>query len=88
MQTQLLAAVKARQSRIAAAHYKHGQSTKAARNEYLKDSAALNQLEDAMYILKITTAPRTRGRKPKGHKQLCSIQDVILAFPQFSRHSS
>jgi len=64
-------------SRIAAAHYKHGESTKAARAEYSKASAKLSQLEDAMHLLKMTTAPRTRGRKPNGYKAVRSTQDVI-----------
>jgi len=64
-------------SRIAAAHYKHGESTKAARAEYSKASATLNQLEDAMHVLKMTTAPRTRGRKPNGYKPVRTVQDVV-----------
>lgn len=64
-------------SRIAAAHYKHGESTKAARAEYSKASATLSKLEDAMHVLKMTTAPRTRGRKPSGYKPVRSAQDVI-----------
>ena len=64
-------------SRITAAHYKHGESTKAARAEYSKASATLNQLEDAMHLLKMTTAPRTRGRKPNGYKPVRSTHEVI-----------
>jgi hypothetical protein len=62
---------------IAAAHYKHGESTKAARAEYSKASAMLSKLEDAMHLLKMTTAPRTRGRKPSGYKPVRSTHDVI-----------
>ena len=65
-------------SRIAAAHYKHGESTKAARAEYSKASATLNQLEDAMHLLKMTSATRTRGRKPNGYKHVQSVEDVLL----------
>ena len=64
-------------SRIAAAHYKHGESTKEARAEYSKASASLSQLEDAMHILKMTSAPRTRGRKPRGYKPVRTVQDVV-----------
>ena len=64
-------------SRIAAAHYKHGESTKAARAEYSKASTTLSKLEDAMHLLKMTTAPRTRGRKPSGYKPVRSTHDVI-----------
>ena len=64
-------------SRIAAAHYKHGESTKSARAEYSRASATLSKLEDAMHLLKMTTAPRTRGRKPSGYKPVRSTQDLI-----------
>jgi len=67
-------------SRIAAAHYKHGESSKAARAEYSKASATLSQLEDAMHILKMTSAPRTRGRKPRGYKPLRTVNDVLQSM--------
>jgi hypothetical protein len=35
------------------------------------------QLEDAMHVLKMTTATRTRGRKPNGYKPLTTIKDVF-----------
>jgi hypothetical protein len=74
-------------SRIAAAHYKHGESTKAARAEYSKASATLNQLEDAMHLLKMTTATRTRGRKPSGYKPVRSAQDLIQLVLDTGKHS-
>ena len=67
-------------SRIAAAHYKHGESCKASRAEYSKASATLSQLEDAMHILKMTSAPRTRGRKPRGYKPLRTVHDVLQSM--------
>ena len=73
-------------SRNAAAHYKHGESTKAARAEYSKASATLSQLEDAMHVLKMTTAPRTRGRKPSGYLPLRSIDDVIQMVLDTEKH--
>ena len=63
-------------SRITAAHYKHGESTKAVRAEYSNVSATLNQLEDAMHVLGMTTAPRTRGRKPNGYRPVLTVTDV------------
>ena len=63
-------------SRIAAAHYKHGESTKEARAEYSRASATLNQLEDAMHVLGMTTAARTRGRKPNGYRPVLTVTDV------------
>ena len=50
---------------------------KAARAEYSKVSATLNQLEEAMHILKITRAHRTLGRKPSGYEPVRSVQDVL-----------
>ena len=73
-------------SRIAAAHYKHGESTKAARAEYSKASATLSKLEDAMHLLKMTTATRTRGRKPSGYKPVRSVHDVIQLVLDMEKH--
>jgi hypothetical protein len=73
-------------SRIASAHYKHGESTKAVRAEYSKASATLNQLEDAMHLLKMTTAARTRGRKPNGYKPVRSTLDVIQMVLDMEKH--
>jgi hypothetical protein len=72
-------------SRIAAAHYKHGESSKLARTEYSKAAATVNQLEDAMHILKMTSAPRTRGRKPKGYEPLHTIHDVLKSILTLAR---
>ena len=73
-------------SRIAATHYKHGGYTKAARAEYSKASATLSKLEDAMHLLKMTSAPRTRGRKPNGYKPVRSAQDVIQLVLDMEKH--
>jgi hypothetical protein len=73
-------------SRIAAAHYKHGESTKEARAEYSKSSAMLSKLEDAMHLLKMTTAPKTRGRKPNGYKPVRSTHDVIQLVLDLEKH--
>ena len=62
--------------RIAQAHTIHGESTRSARQEYSKVSAELSQLEDAMNLLGITTAPRTRGRKAVGYRPVRTIEDV------------
>ena len=73
-------------SRIAAAHYKHGELTKAARAEYSRASATLSKLEDAMHLLKMTTATRTRGRKPSGYKPVRSTQDLIQLVLDMEKH--
>jgi hypothetical protein len=62
--------------RIAKVHYKHGHASKQTRQDYSDASAHLRQLEDAMYVLKMTSAPRTRGRKPLGYKPVTSMDDV------------
>ena len=43
----------------------------------LPSSATLSQLEDAMHLLKMTSASRTRGRKPNGYKPVRTVQDVV-----------
>ena len=62
--------------RIARAHTTHGESTKAARQEYSKASANLSMLEDCMYVLGMTAEPRIRGRKPAGYITVRTLSDV------------
>lgn len=61
---------------IAAAHTVHGQETNAARAERSAGSARLSRIEDAMYLLEMTTAPRTRGRKARGYVPVKTLDDV------------
>lgn len=63
-------------ARIAAAHTLHGQETNAARAERSAGSARLSRIEDAMYLLEMTNAPRTRGRKAKGYVPVKTLDDV------------
>ncbi len=63
--------------RIAAAHTTHGRETQQARAERSAALARISRLEDAMHVLKMTTMPRTRGRKAKGYTPVKSIPDVI-----------
>ena len=62
--------------RAAAAHTKSGQYTHAAKLEQSKSSARLAQLEDAMHVLGMTKAVRTRGRKSNLYVPLTSVEDV------------
>ena len=62
--------------RIAQAHTIHGETTNVARQEYAKASAELSQLEDALHVLGMTSAPRTRGRKPAGYKPVRTLADI------------
>ncbi len=65
-------------ARIAAAHTLHGHDTNAARTERSASSARLSRIEDAMYLLEMTTAPRTRGRKARGYVPVKTLDDVRL----------
>ena len=62
--------------RVAAAHTKSGEFTNAAKLEQSKSSARLAQLEDAMHVLGMTTAVRTRGRKSNLYVPLTTVDDV------------
>jgi hypothetical protein len=63
-------------ARIAAAHYIHGEATKAARAEHSHSSVRLTQLEEALHVLGAATGTRTRGRKPNGYKPIQTVADV------------
>ena len=65
-------------ARSAAAHVKTGEFTKSAIKERSQKLAEMMQLEDAMHVLKMTAATRTRGRKPSGYVPLTTIKDVVL----------
>lgn len=62
--------------RVAAAHIKTGQYTKTAKLEQSKSSARLARLEDAMHVLGMTSAVRTRGRKSNLYVPVTSVEDV------------
>lgn len=64
-------------ARSAAAHVKTGEYTKSAMKERSQKLAEMMQLEDACRILGLSTADRTRGRKPNGYKRLSTIKDVF-----------
>ena len=64
--------------RVARSNTIHGESAKTARQEYSKASARLSMLEDSLYVLGMTTAPRTRGRKAAGYKPVRTLTDLRL----------
>ena len=64
-------------ARSAAAHVKTGEFTKQAIRERSQKLAEMMQLEDVMHVLEMTTATRTRGRKPAGYTPLVNIKDVF-----------
>lgn len=67
---------KAGKRSIAAANLKHGLYTRQAITERQTIAARLAQLEDVMYLAKMTDAPRTRGRKPTRYEPVQSLDDV------------
>lgn len=57
-------------------NFVHGRRTLEAQAEQSTASRKLQQLEDAMHVLKMTTAQRSRGRKANGYEKLFSLTDV------------
>lgn len=64
-------------ARQRAAVLKTGVYTKEAIEDKARSVRVLAGLEDAMYVLNMTTLPRTRGRKPKGYVPLQTVEDVV-----------
>ena len=60
-----------------AAVLKTGDYTKEAMEDKARSVRVLAGLEDAMYVLNMTTMPRTRGRKPLGYAPLKTVEDVL-----------
>ena len=63
--------------RISGANTIHGQSTKAAKEQYRHDTALMHQLEDAVHVLRMGEGPRIRGPKPRGYKPVRTQADVV-----------
>jgi hypothetical protein len=55
----------------------YGNHTKEAIESRAQSAGMLASLEDALSILNMTDAPRTRGRKPLGYMPLKTIDDVF-----------
>ena len=62
--------------RVALAHTKSGEFTNAAKLKQSKSSAWLAQLEDAIHVMGMTNAMRTRGRKSNLYVPVTSVEDV------------
>ena len=60
----------------AQANLKNGKYTKQAQTDHSEASAQLSQLEDAMYLLGMSDAPRSTGRKAKGYRPITSVDGV------------
>ena len=74
-------------ARQRAAVLKTGNYTKEAMEDKARSVRLLHGLEDAMCVLKITTMPRTRGRKPLGYVPLTTVEDVVKFAMDNSLHS-
>jgi hypothetical protein len=72
--------------RISAANTVHGQSSKAAKEQYRQDAVLIRQLEDAVRVLKMTEGPRMRGRKPDGYESLQTVDDVVRLITKRELH--
>jgi hypothetical protein len=64
-------------ARQRAAVLKTGDYTKEAIEDMARSVRVLAGLEDAMYILDMTTMPRTRGRKQLGYVPLKTVEHVM-----------
>ena len=68
-------------ARSIAARTTHGQATNAVRREQSLGSLRLAQLEDVLYLVGLSTAPRSRGRKPSGYWPITtSVQAMQFLF--------
>ena len=72
--------------RISEANTLHGESTKAAKEQYRQDAVHILQLEDAMRVLKMGEGPSIRGRKPAGYRGVYSEADVLRAITEMLLH--
>ena len=61
---------------IAAANLKHGLYTKKAIAQRQEIAARIAQLEDVMHLTGMTTAAKTRGRKPIRYEPVIRLEDV------------
>ena len=72
--------------RISEANTLHGQSTKAAKDQYRHDAALIHELEDAVHVLKMGEGPKIRGPKPKGYKPVMTQADVVRMIQERLLH--
>jgi len=57
-------------------NFVHGRRTLEAQLEQSTTSRRLQQLEDAMHLLDMTTATRSRGRKANGYYKITSVGEI------------
>jgi hypothetical protein len=61
-------------------NYKHGRRTLEAQAEQSATSRRLQQLEDALHLLGMSTAKRSRGRKALGYSPITSLDEIKKAI--------
>jgi hypothetical protein len=57
-------------------NFVHGRRTIEAEKEHSAFCRRLQQLEDAMHLLGMTSAKRSRGRKANGYEQVKNVVDI------------
>ena len=57
-------------------NFVHGRRTLEAQLEQSAVSRKLQQLEDALHLLGMTTAKRSRGRKANGYYKIKSVEEI------------
>ena len=57
-------------------NYVHGNRTLESQKQASEQSLKLQQLEDAMHLLGLTTAKRSRGRKASGYCKITSVDEI------------
>ncbi len=61
-------------------NFVHGRRTLEAQLEQSATSRRLQQLEDAMHVLGMTNAKRSRGRKASGYCKITSVEEILEIF--------
>ena len=61
-------------------NYVHGGRTLEAELEQSATSRRLQQLEDALHVMGMTTAKRSAGRKSNGYYKITSVDDIKKAI--------
>ena len=74
--------------RIAEANTLHGEASSKAKNQLRHDSALIHELEDALYVLKMASGPRIRGRKPSGYRPVRTEDDVVRMIRDRCLHTT
>jgi len=64
-------------ARIGVAHTVHGRETNRVRQERSQGALRMALIEDVMFVLKMTEAARTAGRKPSGYRSITTLEDVM-----------